>query len=98
MSSDERPPRGRHRGRGGDGPGIVCDPAIRQGGRGPERRRGAGGVMGSLLAHGGMFVASNTLLVFLPFILAGPGFGFIMGAFPEKTARNPAAGPPRLPT
>jgi hypothetical protein len=29
--------------------------------------------MSSLLANGGMFVASNTLLVFLPFIVAGAG-------------------------
>jgi hypothetical protein len=54
--------------------------------------------MSSLLANGGMFVASNTLLVFLPFIVAGAGLAFIMRAFTDKIDRKPDDGPPRLPT
>ena len=55
--------------------------------------------MSNLLAHGGMFMASNTLLVFLPFIVAGAGLGFIMRAFSDKVDRKPDdAGPARLPT
>ena len=54
--------------------------------------------MSSLLANGGMFIASNTLLVFLPFIVAGAGLAFIMQAFTDKVDRKPDDGPPRLPT
>jgi hypothetical protein len=50
------------------------------------------------LAHGGMFMASNTLLVFLPFIVAGAGLAFIMRAFTDKVDRRPDDGPTRLPT
>ena len=45
--------------------------------------------MSNLLAHGGMFMAGNTLLVFLPFIVAGAGLGFIMRAFTDKVDRRP---------
>ena len=54
--------------------------------------------MSSLLANGGMFVASNTLLVFLPFIVVGAGLAFVMRAFTDKIDRRPDDGPPRLPT
>jgi hypothetical protein len=54
--------------------------------------------MSSLLANGGMFVASNTLLVFLPFIVVGAGLLFVMRAFNDKIDRRPDDGPPRLPT
>jgi hypothetical protein len=54
--------------------------------------------MSSLLANGGMFVASNTLLVFLPFIVVGAGLLFVMRAFNDKIDRKPGDGPPRLPT
>ena len=50
------------------------------------------------IAHGGMFMASNTLLVFLPFIVAGAGLAFIMRAFTDKIDRRPDEGPARLPT
>jgi hypothetical protein len=56
--------------------------------------------MSHLLAHGGMFMASNTLLVFLPFIVAGAGLAFVLRAFTDKVDRKPDAdaGPTRLPT
>jgi hypothetical protein len=56
--------------------------------------------MSNLLAHGGMFMASNTLLVFLPFIVAGAGLAFLMRAFTDKIDRRPddGDGPARLPT
>jgi len=54
--------------------------------------------MSNLLAHGGMFVASNTLLVFLPFVVAGAGLAFVMRAFTDKVDRRPDDGPARLPT
>jgi hypothetical protein len=54
--------------------------------------------MSNLLAHGGMFVAGNTLLVFLPFIVAGAGLAFVMRAFTDKVDRRPDDGPARLPT
>ena len=44
--------------------------------------------MSNLLAHGGMFMAGNTLLVFLPFIVAGAGLAFIMRAFTDKVDRQ----------
>jgi hypothetical protein len=50
------------------------------------------------VAHGGMFMAGNTLLVFLPFIVAGAGLAFIMRAFTDKIDRRPDDGPARLPT
>ena len=51
------------------------------------------------IAHGGMFMAGNTLLVFLPFIVAGAGLAFIMRAFTDKIDRRPDDdGPARLPT
>jgi hypothetical protein len=51
------------------------------------------------VAHGGMFMASNTLLVFLPFIVAGAGLAFVMRAFSDKIDRRPPDdGPARLPT
>jgi hypothetical protein len=54
--------------------------------------------MSNLVAHGGMFMASNTLLVFLPFIVAGAGLAFILRAFTDKVDRKPDDGPTRLPT
>jgi hypothetical protein len=55
--------------------------------------------MSNLLAHGGMFMASNTLLVFLPFIVAGAGLAFVLRAFTDKVDRRPDEdGPARLPT
>jgi hypothetical protein len=45
--------------------------------------------MSNLLAHGGMFMASNTLLVFLPFIVAGAGLAFLIRAFTDKVDRKP---------
>ena len=54
--------------------------------------------MSNLVAHGGMFMASNTLLVFLPFIVAGAGLAFILRAFTDKIDRKPEDGPTRLPT
>jgi hypothetical protein len=55
--------------------------------------------MSSLLANGGMFVASNTLLVFLPFIVVGAGLAFVMRAFTDKIDRRPDDDrPARLPT
>jgi hypothetical protein len=55
--------------------------------------------MSHAFAHGGMFMASNTLLVFLPFIVAGAGLAFILRAFTDKIDRKPDdEGPARLPT
>jgi hypothetical protein len=54
--------------------------------------------MTQLLAHGGMFAASNSLLVFLPFIVAGAGLAFIIRAFSDKIDRKPDDGVARLPT
>ena len=54
--------------------------------------------MSQLLAHGGMFAASNSLLVFLPFIVAGAGLAFIIRAFNDKIDRKPDDGVARLPT
>jgi hypothetical protein len=45
--------------------------------------------MNQLLAHGGMFAASNSLLVFLPFVLIGFGLGFVIKAFNDKIDRKP---------
>jgi hypothetical protein len=52
----------------------------------------------SQLAHGGMFAASNSLLVFLPFIVAGAGLAFIIRAFSDKIDRRTDDAPTRLPT
>ena len=55
--------------------------------------------MNQLLAHGGMFAASNSLLVFLPFLLMGFGLGFVIKAFNDKIDRKPSSkDPARLPT
>ena len=54
--------------------------------------------MNQLLAHGGMFAASNSLLVFLPFLVAGAGLAFIIRAFSDKIDRKPDDGVARLPT
>jgi hypothetical protein len=40
--------------------------------------------MSSLVAHGGMFAASHTMLVFLPFLLGGAGLAFIVKAVNDK--------------
>ena len=45
--------------------------------------------MSQVIAHGGMFAASNSLLVFLPFIVAGAGLAFIIRAFSDKIDRKP---------
>jgi hypothetical protein len=54
--------------------------------------------MSNLLAHGGMFMASNTLLVFLPFIVVGAGLAFVLRAFTDKIDRKPEDDLRRLPT
>jgi hypothetical protein len=54
--------------------------------------------MNQLLAHGGMFAASNSLLVFLPFVVIGFGLGFVIKAFNDKIDRKPDNGPVRLPS
>jgi hypothetical protein len=53
--------------------------------------------MSSFLAHGGMFAASNSMLVFLPFLLAGAGLGFIVAAVNDKVDAKPPDGSVRLP-
>ena len=53
--------------------------------------------MSSYLAHGGMFAASNSMLVFLPFLLAGAGLGFIVTAVRDKVDAKPPDGSVRLP-
>jgi hypothetical protein len=55
--------------------------------------------MNHLLAHGGMFAASNSLLVFLPFVVIAFGLGFVIKAFNDKIDRKPIDKElPRLPT
>jgi hypothetical protein len=54
--------------------------------------------MNQVVAHGGMFAASNSLLVFLPFLVAGAGLAFIIRAFSDRIDRKPDDGPARLPT
>jgi hypothetical protein len=54
--------------------------------------------MSSLVAHGGMFAASHTMLVFLPFLLAGAGLAFIVGAVRDKVDAKPPDGSVRLPS
>lgn len=53
--------------------------------------------MSSYLAHGGMFAASNSMLVFLPFLLAGAGLGFIVAAVRDKVDAKPPDGSVPLP-
>jgi hypothetical protein len=53
--------------------------------------------MSNYLAHGGMFAASNSMLVFLPFLLAGAGLGFIVAAVKDKVDAKPPDGSVRLP-
>jgi hypothetical protein len=51
------------------------------------------------LADGSMFYGSNTLLVFLPFVLAGAGLFFIVRAASDKVDRRTDEGTVRqLPT
>jgi hypothetical protein len=40
--------------------------------------------MSGIVAHGGMFAGSHTMLVFLPFLLAGAGLAFIVRAVSDK--------------
>jgi hypothetical protein len=54
--------------------------------------------MSSILAHGGMFAASHTMLVFLPFLLAGAGLAFIIRAVSDKVDAKPPDGSVRLPS
>ena len=52
----------------------------------------------SIVAHGGMFAGSHTMLVFLPFLLAGAGLGFIVRAVSDKVDAKPPDGSVRLPS
>jgi|Tabmets5t2r1_1033131.scaffolds.fasta_scaffold10213_4 hypothetical protein len=54
--------------------------------------------MSSFLAHGGMFAASHTMLVFLPFLIAGAGLAFIVRALSDKVDAKPPDGSARLPS
>jgi hypothetical protein len=54
--------------------------------------------MSSIVAHGGMFAGSHTMLVFLPFLLAGAGLGFIVRAVSDKVDAKPPDGSARLPS
>jgi hypothetical protein len=55
--------------------------------------------MSDIVAHSGVMAGSHTLLVFLPFILAGAGLGFVIRAVSDKVdAPRPGEGPVRLPT
>jgi hypothetical protein len=42
----------------------------------------------NVVADGSMFAGSNTMLVFLPFILVGAGLGFIIRAASDKVDRR----------
>jgi hypothetical protein len=53
--------------------------------------------MSGLMAHGGMFAGSHTMLVFLPFLLAGAGLAFIVRAVSDKVDAKPPDGSARLP-
>ena len=53
--------------------------------------------MSGIVAHGGMFAASHTMLVFLPFVLAGAGLAFIVRAVNDKVDAKPPDGSARLP-
>ncbi len=54
--------------------------------------------MSGIVAHSGMMAGSHTLLVFLPFLLAGAGLGFIIRAVSDKVDAPPDDGSVRLPT
>jgi hypothetical protein len=54
--------------------------------------------MSSIVAHSGVMAGSHSLLVFLPFILAGAGFAFIIRAVNDKTGAPPDNGSVRIPT
>jgi hypothetical protein len=54
--------------------------------------------MSSIVAHSGVMAGSHTLLVFLPFILAGAGFAFILWAVTDKVDAPPDNGSVRIPT
>jgi hypothetical protein len=52
----------------------------------------------SVVADGSMFAGSNTLLVFLPFILVGAGLFFIIRAATDKVDAKRADNTVKLPT
>jgi hypothetical protein len=54
--------------------------------------------MSGIVAHGGMFAGSHTMLVFLPFLLGGAGLAFIVTALNDKVDAKPDDGSVRLPT
>jgi len=54
--------------------------------------------MSGIVAHSGVMAGSHTLLVFLPFILAGAGLGFIIRAVNDKVDARPDDGSVRLPS
>jgi hypothetical protein len=53
--------------------------------------------MSGIVAHGGMFAGSHTMLVFLPFLLGGAGLAFIVKAVNDKVDAKPPDGSARLP-
>jgi len=53
--------------------------------------------MSAIVAHGGMFAGSHTMLVFLPFLLGGAGLAFIVRALTDKVDAKPPDGSVRLP-
>jgi hypothetical protein len=52
--------------------------------------------MSGIVAHGGMFAGSHTMLVFLPFLLGGAGLAFIVKAVNDKVDAK-SDGSARLP-
>ena len=54
--------------------------------------------MSGIVAHGGMFAGSHTMLVFLPFLLGGAGLLFIVRAVNDKVDAKPPDGSVRLPS
>lgn len=54
--------------------------------------------MSSIMAHSGVMAGSHTLLVFLPLVLAGAGFAFILRAVTDKVDAPPDNGSVRIPT
>jgi hypothetical protein len=52
----------------------------------------------SVVANGSLFAGSNTLLVFLPFILVGAGLFFIIRAATDKVDAKRADNTVKLPT
>jgi hypothetical protein len=52
----------------------------------------------NVVADGSMFAGSNTLLVFLPFILVGAGLFFIIRAATDKVDRRADDNTVKLPT